>query len=1039
MCMLPKALTKNIFRAYTLVMSFSRAVRAITAAAMLVSVPGPSWASVVEAGIEVPATGNHSPVGAVQATSLAPLAPSAWLGMPSAATGLSAFTAPSALAPSAVPPAAVVPGAASVPTRVALASPVTAATLRPAPAAVLRPASPPDLAPAAALSRLPAAFGNERGAPEARGAAAPSDVPSPEVAAEASRAFFDGSAAAERLGDGGSAATAEPAAGRRGGFLARLGLRAATRSQDPGQPPSGSVPANLPAGFDPGGVMVHLAGLGRETVSVPLARLGAALDADPAFRDALNRNGRVRWVVRRAGEPPAAADAKSSKLGSFLSALRTVDPAEAAQKRDAPALKSYLESFGVQRPVDLESMAALKTEKDAVEAEAAEPAAPTSVLGKIAAEPGWLRRQFRSSVTPPTRDEIVTGVYTRLAFIALNVYFLAPTFLPHHVVAFLMLAGLTVVLKTFHSFWVDSWATFRGRLARLRGMGYLAGFDFLYGQLVAMIYRTISYFSLPNITPFWTVQYWKDMGIMTFIGTIVGTIAAQSLTDLYEKGVISRKGRSTANQVRMLAMDGSGYFFKTGLMHNFWPIFLAQQGLDVLLSLFAWRSKPRAILYISTSELSLAQDYREQYPVQRDAAAKPRLPLSARIKGAIGGHPLAIALRGAWDWARRRTAVLPIFTMLAGNAVGGSTLARSYQDALAGKSMKDAKVLARLPLLTLRLDPKGHPLPATSGGGISVPLLVTDSDGTTGVFKPIRMDAAHPLYPYERMKLLREVVGGSLMRQFGVATLDYRLARAVLDGREVLGVVSPFIDVREPVAGSAEERRLTATEAFARGSVIDAWMGNTDRILNRGNLWVQGQGPASAMIFGDFDQSFRDGVEVLGVPKLPLSFHGGGVDRAAAAKARAEITALSDRQIRRLVDAALSRSAGFGAEARDYFARVLIRNRDDLRRPEALGAADGLRVRLSVEQASALAEAALAAPEEGGDDLKDVVYLWDKPELVAPTRALLTRLVADKRAGRPQAVELPPEQLALLPVLMNLVYVRLTPERAIRAGIGYYP
>jgi hypothetical protein len=969
-------------------MSFSRAVRALTAAAMLLSVPGPSWASVVETSIEVPSISGNTSAAAVQATSLAPLAPAAYMGLPTAAPGLSAFSAPSAVAApvaAAVSPVAAVAPVAAVPLASTKARP--AAALAALPAASQPTARPAAAGAVAAVAAAPAlAASGELAAPH------DGKAPAPEKAAEASAALFDGSAATGALGDRSAVAVVAPAEGRREGFWSRLGLRAVMRAKDPVEPPHGQVPAAAPSGFSPEGLTVHLAGLGREPVSVPLSQLGAALAADPAYADALAKSGRVRWVVRRG------------------------DATETEQKAAAPGMTAFLDSFGVKRGFEVEAIAPPRVSAAAAADEAA--AAPKR---SVVSEAGFLARQFGSAMSSPSRSEVMGGLITRAPFIAINVLAFAPLYLPGHPIAFALLAGLTLTLKTFHSFWVDGWAAFQNRLARLRGIPYLAAFNLIYGQIVAAIYRTISWTALKGIVPPWALSYWRDMGIVTLIGTFVGTLAGQGINELYEKGVLSRKGRSAVIQVRSLAMDGSGYFFKTGLMHNFWPIFIVMQTLDMMLYAFSALKKPRAVLYIAADGLSASQEFTSLYPVTpRD----PNRPTGlARARQSVAGLLAPLGLGAA---------------LLAGGS-GTNTLAKSYHRALDGKSMRDAKLIARLPVLTLKLDANGHPMPATTEGGISVPLLVKDQDGSTGVFKPIRMDTEHPLYPYERMKLLREVVGGSIMRKFGVATLDYRLARAVLDGREVLGIVSPYIDVREPVAGSDEERRLIATEAFARGSVIDAWMGNTDRILNRGNLWVNGRGPASAMVFGDFDQGFRDGVQVLGVPKVPLLFHAAGVSREAAAKARAEILALSDADIKKLVDSALSRSGGFGAEAREYFTSVLIRNRNALKDPRALTADDGLRVRLSLEQASALADAALAAPEDGGDDLKDVVYLWDKPQLVAPTRELLTRLVADKRAGRPQAVELSAEQLALLPVLMNLVYVRLSPDRAIRSGIGYYP
>lgn len=922
-----------------------RTFRVLTAAALFLSMPGPrAWAAIAEAPAAASASGeaglSAASAGALRVGAVAPVALTSFAAPFALAPALSAPSAPAAAPAFAAAAAAAAPAAAPV---AAVAAPNA---VPPSPAAVSAPHA--DVFPIAV---------------DAVASAAPASAALP-TAPSLPRRFAN-------------------AIGR------RLGLpRGAPEAAEADQLFDG-------ANFEPGTLRVHLAGNGRAPRSVPLEQLSAALAADPDFRDALARSGRVRLIVRRSA------------------------PSEAAEKAAVPGLTNYLKSLGVARGVDVETIAPPKPAAVAPSAEEAAAATPAggllSALASPVRESRFLGRQFSASMSWPNRSEVVGGLFTRVPFIALNVLAFAPLYLPAHPLAFVAIAGLTLALKTFYSFWVDAWAAFQNRLARLRGVPYLAAFNLVYGQLIAALYRAISWTALPNVVPPWALSYWRDMGIVTFVGTFIGTLASQGLNELYEKGVLTRRGRSALIQGRSLLMDGTGYFFKTGLMGSFWPIFAAQQVLDLLLYVVSVRAEPRAVLYIAAADVSASPEFAALYPVT--AAPVARASGLARARQALLENPLSRALAKLWSWARRR----------------GPPLADQYDRALSGASLTNPSVLSALPTVTPRLDAAGAPVPATREGGISVPVLVDLADGRRGVFKPIRMAPSDPLFPYERMKLLREIVGSHLMRAFGVETLDYRLARATLDGREVLGIASPFTALHQPVAGSPEEDRLVASESFARGSVVDAWLGNTDRILNRGNLWASDEG--SAVLFGDFDQGFRDGVEVLGVPKLPLVYHSGAASTAAVEKTRAQIAALSDRAIAQLVDGALAQTSGYGVESREYLVAILCRNRDALRRSDALAPRAAPHLRLNAAQAAALADAAQA----GDASLRDVVYLWNHPELEAPTRALLDRLVADRRAGRSGAVELPPEQLELLPVLMNLVYVRLSARRAIESGLGYYP
>ena len=181
-----------------------------------------------------------------------------------------------------------------------------------------------------------------------------------------------------------------------------------------------------------------------------------------------------------------------------------------------------------------------------------------------------------------------------------------------------------------------------------------------------------------------------------------------------------------------------------------------------------------------------------------------------------------------------------------------------------------------------------------------------------------------PLYPYERIKLVRDVVSAKIMAGLGVPTVEYRLARAKLDGREVLGIESPFVPMSSLKHAPELADKIVNSDDFVRGSVIDAWLGNVDRIQNRGNLWVQESPEGPRVIFGDYDQGLRLGLEIFGVPKVPTGVFGRHAAKSPEAlrRAVADILALSDAEISTFVDSA-SRTYGLRRNPRPTSSRLM--------------------------------------------------------------------------------------------------------------------
>jgi len=803
------------------------------------------------------------------------------------------------------------------------------------------------------------------------------------------------------------------------------------------EPAQASAPVQDAAAFFDG-ARAFLSIPGQAPREVALSEIEGLLAADEPARSALSRKGRVRIVLAK-GAPavePVVARAALARIGidrpveveSILLERRAVEStAEVATLSNAVKKGSML-STGL-KAIGWSAFAGLVLLQT--------PAAFAAALGLgavlLAKDAVFAWKAFRSSLSRPSKEEVGLTLLARSWPIYFSVTAYVALFLPGSPVAFTAILALTLALKAFHGFWVDSWATFQDRLARERSYTYATMFNLVYGQVTGIAFRLIAWAAIPNTVAPWMLSYWRDMGIMTLVGTFFGTLGSQAINDLYNGGVISRRGRSWLLVARSTAFDLPGLFFRVGLMKLFWITFAIQQSLDVVTYLAAQFFAPRAILYVVAPEVAASAEFRGRY------AMTPEAPVSPMRKAmrALVDNPVVYPFAALWRWFAARRALTP----------RGAALA--YALAVAGPSLTNPAVLSALPVAELELV-DGSPVPV-SPRGISKPVFSRYDLTSRGIYKPVRMPETDPLYPYERMKLVRDVVSAKIMAELGVPTVGYRLARARIDGREVLGIESPFVPMTNLKHAPELADTIVNSADFVRGSVVDAWFGNVDRVQNRGNLWVQESPEGPRVIFGDYDQGLRLGLEVFGVPKVPTGVFGRHAAKSPEAlqRAVADILALSDARISALVDAAIADMSGFGAESAPYLKSVLIQNRESLRRNNPfLALASGLDppLRLDAAVAGALAEGVLRGRRPADAEipalveaaLAELISLWDKPDQVEPTRALLEKVVRARLAGRDEAVERLPGGPEMLKVLTNLAYMRLEPSSAMAAGAGYH-
>lgn len=393
--------------------------------------------------------------------------------------------------------------------------------------------------------------------------------------------------------------------------------------------PEGDALRGFFDGEAPKDATVFLTENGREPAAVPLSELKARLAADPRYAAKLAKSGRVRVVL-------------ASEKGALT-------------QSDVPALEAKLNEAGA-------SSSRLSVEKILVRAPKAEGAAGGDWTSPSKSEPLWKKaalfaprelayigRTFKASITRPTVSEVVGGLASKGPAFGMSVAWYAKIMLPAHLGPFGAAILFSFTLETFHGIFINTWQNLQNAIGRQRGVTYQTFFNLAYMQLTAAIARIITWTAIPTTIAPWQLGYWRDMGVVTFVGTFIGTLGFQGLNDLYNKGWIGRGTRSAIQQGRDLFFLLAGVFFASGSMGIFWPIFIAQQTLDLGLFLVSHFAKARPIAYVADAGVAASPEFKSMYPV----TPGPRPSPLRQAIDALTGNPLARLLtwpfRKAWS------------------------------------------------------------------------------------------------------------------------------------------------------------------------------------------------------------------------------------------------------------------------------------------------------------------------------------------------------------------------------------------------------
>lgn len=366
------------------------------------------------------------------------------------------------------------------------------------------------------------------------------------------------------------------------------------------------------------------------------AKISAWFDGGAAKKsDAPVDPANLKAFVVRHGEPmreitlaEAAAHRGPMRLLTAKNDPRGLDAGHAA-------------ALGAAGHVQQERLAVEWNPKGSAEETAADAPTPTKgIVNKLLWLPRELKflgRTFGASLVKPLPSEILGGLATKSFPLVTSIGVYWATVGLAHPLALAGLIALSVTQEVFHGFYLKSWNNFQEALRRARGFNYQMFFNLAYMQGFGTLYRLLSWTANPaSVTPPWSVHYWKDMAVMSVVGTFFGVLGYNALNELYAKGAIKRWQHSGIQQLRDLCFLLAAPFFASGSMTMFWAIFVFQQVLDLVIAIWAARAKTRDIVFVTSDAVAASPEFKAKYPAE-GVKVEPALKQAGR---AVVENPL---------------------------------------------------------------------------------------------------------------------------------------------------------------------------------------------------------------------------------------------------------------------------------------------------------------------------------------------------------------------------------------------------------------
>jgi hypothetical protein len=145
----------------------------------------------------------------------------------------------------------------------------------------------------------------------------------------------------------------------------------------------------------------------------------------------------------------------------------------------------------------------------------------------------------------------------------------------------------------------------------------------MFGQLILAVMSTIAWTALhlehSDMTAPWYLKYWRDMGFVTVVGTIIGCLAYPAVISLYNKGHLNRFWESMLLQIRDLKMGIQGVLWSSRKMKGvigYWTVFAIAQVVDAIYICLAAKMKERWVGYVVDKRMSQTAEFNAIYPVK---------------------------------------------------------------------------------------------------------------------------------------------------------------------------------------------------------------------------------------------------------------------------------------------------------------------------------------------------------------------------------------------------------------------------------------
>ena len=359
-------------------------------------------------------------------------------------------------------------------------------------------------------------------------------------------------------------------------------------------------------------------------VVTTLAELPQVLAADPALKDSLNKLGRVRLILAKNAPNGSLTDADAARVSESLRSMGVT-------------AKFEVEKISVDwKPVSKQAEATPAPATEQQKTQVVQSNLWRSIIGPITwpfRQLAYLSQTLHNAYTAPTAAELIGGVVSKIVPTIMTIGVWGAMYTGHPLA---LIAALTfsIGLNVFHGVWINTWSNFQNKLGKEKGLNYQSIFNLVYGQFWGALFRFIAWTALPNTVPPWSLQYWKDMGVSTVVGSFFGSLGYQGLNALYDNGRISRWQRSAIQQIRDLFFCLTGVFFGSGGMPMFWATFAIQQTLDLLIYIVSLTAKRRPIMYMADEAVAATPEFQGGYPVGPSPVAQ-QSPLKQALKNLL--------------------------------------------------------------------------------------------------------------------------------------------------------------------------------------------------------------------------------------------------------------------------------------------------------------------------------------------------------------------------------------------------------------------